>query len=254
MTKLIRTLDEMFKVRASIEPSSIGFVPTMGNLHEGHLTMMRQSILENDTTVVSLFINPIQFDREEDLIKYPRTFDEDMAKLESLQVAWVFAPDKALLYPDDTQYRIDELSHHEHACGRTRPGHLSGSMTVCMKLFNIVRPSKAYFGEKDYQQWQLMRGMVEAFFLPVEIVGVPTVREETGLALNSRNNRFDKDSRRKAGEFYQILNQGGPIETIADKLKQAGFDPDYVEDLDDRRLAAVWLNEIRLMDNVVLEN
>lgn len=254
MTKVIDSIFEMQQLGVAWGSKQVGFVPTMGHLHRGHMTLVEHSKRECDVTVVSIFVNPIQFDKPEDLEKYPRTLEDDLRQLDALGVDYVFAP-KATenFFPDNARYRINESSHHLQACGRTRPGHLTGSMTICMKLFNIVRPHKAYFGQKDYQQWQLMVGMCEAFFMPVEICGMPTIREESGLAMNSRNTRLSESSRQKAGEFYHILKSGGSIAEVTNKLESAGFKPDYVEDLSGRRLAAIWLDGIRLMDNVVLE-
>lgn len=250
MIKIIETIEVMQALRERYPDKSIGFVPTMGNLHEAHLALVKRSSEQNDITVVSIFVNPIQFDNPDDLAKYPRTFEADLQKLADYEVDYVFAPQESDLYPDDARYRIQESTHEQHGCGRARPGHLSGSMTVVMKLLNIVQATRAYFGEKDYQQWQLVKGMVEAFFMPVEIVSVPLIRESTGLAMSSRNNRLSVDERMHAAEFYRILNEKQPIDATRNALEQEGFKVDYIEDLDNRRLAAVFLGDVRLIDNI----
>ncbi|HET6565877.1 MAG TPA: pantoate--beta-alanine ligase [Xanthomonadales bacterium] len=235
----------------------LGFVPTMGALHRGHLSLVQRSLADNPVTVASIYVNPTQFNNPVDLEKYPRTEQQDLALLEDAGVDAVLYPAFDELYPDGYRYRVVENELSLRFCGAHRPGHFDGVLSVVLKLLNIIAPRRAYFGEKDYQQLSLVRGMAEAFMLPVEIIGCPTVREPDGLAMSSRNLRLDPQQRALAPELYRIINTAGDCKTARDELARAGFKVDYVEDLADaqgvRRLAAASLGEIRLIDNVVIE-
>jgi pantoate--beta-alanine ligase len=232
---------------------SLGFVPTMGALHAGHLSLVRQSQQENASTVVSIFVNPTQFNQAQDLAHYPRQDEQDLAILRDARVDAVLMPGYAALYPDDYRYRVAETGLSQQFCGAHRPGHFDGVLSVLMKLFHLVRPATAYFGEKDYQQLQLVRGMCEAFFLPVEIRACPVVREADGLAMSSRNRRLDAHQRQQAAGLYRALRQGKNPQQVQDLLEQAGFTVDYVADFQGRRLAAASLGAVRLIDNVPLQ-
>ncbi|MBX3041833.1 MAG: pantoate--beta-alanine ligase [Bdellovibrionaceae bacterium] len=251
MIKVLRTVEE-FKTWRATQSGSLGFVPTMGALHEGHRALLDVSVKENDRTVLSLFVNPTQFNDPKDFEKYPITWDEDLALAEKAGVDAVFAPTKNDLYPDDYTYRLSETEFSRLLCGAHRPGHFDGVLTVVMKLFQIVRPTKAYFGEKDGQQLQLIQGMVKAFFMDLVIVPVPTVREIDGLAMSSRNHRLSAQERSLAPEIYQALRESLSAETAAQRLTEKGFRVDYVEDRKGRRYAAAFLGETRLIDNVEL--
>ena len=232
---------------------SVGLVPTMGALHAGHLSLVARSKRDNAVTVVSIFVNPTQFNQPEDLEQYPRSVDADIAKLEESGVNAVFMPDYDSLYPDGYNYRISEMAFSEWLCGAHRPGHFDGVLTVVAKLLNIVRPARAYFGEKDYQQLQLVRGMVAALFLPVEIIACPTVREPDGLAMSSRNVRLGSSQRAQAPGLYRSLRMAASADSAREKLQALGFEVDYVTDWKGRRLAAVHLGGVRLIDNVAIE-
>src|SRR6185436_12119518 len=169
---------------------SLGFVPTMGALHEGHLSLVQRSRSENDGTLVSIFVNPTQFDDRVDYEKYPRRVDDDMQMLRAAGADYVLLPTQADLYPDAFRYRVSEVDHSRTLEGAHRPGHFDAVLTVVLKLLQLARAERAYFGEKDWQQLQLVRGMADAFFLPTLIVPVGTVRELDGLALSSRNRRL----------------------------------------------------------------
>jgi len=229
---------------------SLGFVPTMGALHEGHLSLVRRCRQDNDLSVVSIYVNPTQFDQAADLASYPRQTAKDLDVLRSHGVDAVFLPDPGALYPDGFRYRVRETELSREYCGAHRPGHFDGVLTVVMKLLNIVQAHNAYFGEKDYQQLQLIRGMAEAFFLPVNIHGCPIVREPDGLAMSSRNLLLDPEQRRNATRLYQALRRGGNPEQVRAELEQNGFSVDYVADFGGRRLAAARLGSTRLIDNV----
>jgi pantoate--beta-alanine ligase len=164
-----------------------------------------------------------------------------------------FMPEYSELYPDDYRYRVSETVFSNSLCGAHRPGHFDGMLTVVLKLLQIIRPHRAYFGEKDFQQLELVRGLVRAFFIPVEIIGCPIVRERDGLALSSRNQRLDSQQRQTAGQLFRILNRSADTLEARQELQQQGFEVDYVEDVMGRRLAAARLGPTRLIDNVPLD-
>ena len=228
----------------------LGFVPTMGALHEGHLSLVEASRENNAFTVVSIFINPKQFDDAGDFEAYPADYQEDLDRLEKAGVDAVLLPDAGKIYADDYRFKITENEFSQQLCGAHRPGHFDGVLTVVMRLLNLVRPDNAYFGEKDYQQLHLIRDMAAAFFMPVNIVACATVREADGLAMSSRNQRLDKRQREKAAILYAALNQSRSAEQARDVLTRQGFEVDYVEDIAGRRLAAARLGDTRLIDNV----
>ena len=232
---------------------TLGLVPTMGALHAGHLSLVRRSRQENAATVVSIFVNPTQFDQAPDLERYPRQTGKDLALLRDAGVDAVFLPAPEDIYPDGYLYRVSESDLSLKLCGAHRPGHFDGMLTVVMKLLNIVRPTRAYFGEKDFQQLLLVRGMAQAFFLDTEIVGCPVVREADGLAMSSRNQNLDVAQRRLAPTLHQVLRESTDSGGAYAQLRELGFDVDYVEDFQGRRLAAVRLGGTRLIDNVVIE-
>lgn len=231
---------------------TLGFVPTMGALHEGHVSLIRRSRAESDRTLVSIFVNPAQFDDPADLRRYPRTLDADMQILRRERVDFVLLPAVADLYPDNYRYRVSEVELSRQLEGAHRPGHFDGVLTVVLKLLQIASAERAYFGEKDWQQLALVRDMAQAFFLPTAIVACPTVREPDGLALSSRNRTLSGADRARAPLFYQVLSSASTAANAADRLRQGGFEVDYVEDRDHRRLGAVRLGGIRLIDNVPL--
>jgi pantoate--beta-alanine ligase len=230
---------------------SIGFVPTMGALHAGHRALLARARADNDRVVLSIFVNPTQFNDPADLEKYPRTLETDL-KLATGLVDDVIVPPAAELYPDNYTYRVTEDKLSREMEGAHRPGHFDGVLTVVLKLLNIVAPRRAYFGEKDWQQLKLVEGMVRALLLPVEIVPCPTERDVDGLALSSRNRRLSHAARVRAAQFPLILRSARTTEVAADTLKAAGFGVDYVEDRDGVRLGAVRLENVRLIDNVRL--
>lgn len=235
----------------------IGFVPTMGALHFGHETLLKQARAENDWVVLSIFVNPTQFNDKKDLEKYPKTWDQDLAVAQRAQVDAIFFPTFEDMYPDNYKYKISETDFSNQLCGAHRPGHFDGVLSVVMKLFQIVQPTKAYFGEKDYQQLQLIRGMVKAFFLPLEIVPVPTVRETDGLAMSSRNVRLTSSQRQLAPWIYKIISNEKDISIARQKLQDLGFKVDYLQDFvfegnEKRRFVAAFLGDVRLIDNTVV--
>lgn len=232
---------------------TLGVVPTMGALHDGHLSLVRRSLAENARTLVTIFVNPTQFDQRSDFDRYPTALTADMALLEGEGVDAVFVPDARELYPDDYRYRVVETTLSARLEGACRPGHFDGVLTVVLKLLNIADADRAYFGEKDWQQLVLVREMTDAFFLRTRIVGCPTMREDSGLALSSRNLRLSAAEQLQAAELHRALVTTQTPDVAAQALRAAGFVVDYVEEWRGRRLGAVRLGDVRLIDNLPLE-
>ncbi len=251
MTQVVTTINEVKSIRkAVLKEKSVGFIPTMGALHAGHAELMKQARKENDYVIVSIFVNPTQFDNTEDLEKYPSTIQSDIRMAEKETINCVWLPKYSQIYPDEYKYKVSESELSKTLCGTHRPGHFDGMLTVVMRLLNIIKPTRAYFGEKDYQQLQLVRGLVQAFFMDTQIVGVPTVREPTGLALSSRNTRLKPEEKENAPLLYKILKLAKSDEDARLDLEKNGFKVDYVQDINGRRYAAAYLGPIRLIDNV----
>lgn len=260
---------------------SIAFVPTMGNLHAGHIALVRRAQVEGGKVVASIFVNPAQFDRKEDLAAYPRTLENDFTRLREVGTDMVFTPMPELMYPTGglaTKVEVPGISQLLE--GASRPGHFTGVSTVVCKLFNLVQPEVAIFGEKDFQQLMLIRRMVRDLNMDVRIVGLPTVREADGLAMSSRNGYLSAEERRIAPEFHRILREvvdalhkGGQDYAYLQKKAQnslalQGFRPDYVEirravdllppEANETEplvvLGAAWLGKARLIDNIPLQD
>jgi pantoate--beta-alanine ligase len=260
------------------EHGRIGFVPTMGALHAGHASLVERARRECATVAVSIFVNPLQFDRQDDLTHYPRPFDADIALCEKLGVDVVFAPTPAVMYPRQQACTIDVGHLADHLCGRFRPGHFSGVATVVLKLLEIVQPDAAYFGEKDAQQLAIIRRLVSDFAVPVEIVGGATVREPDGLALSSRNQHLNAEDRVLAPALHQALLaardavMAGASDAAAVRARATAAIPaderlrlEYLEfvDPDDFQpvdtitgevvaAGALWVGHTRLIDNLRL--
>lgn len=255
----------------------IAFVPTMGNLHAGHLSLVKKAKANADIVVVSIFVNPLQFGAEEDLDNYPRTLAEDSEQLAALGVDVLFTPTVSDIYPrgleQQTFVEVPGISYM--ICGASRPGHFRGVATIVSKLFNMVQPNIAFFGEKDYQQLQVIKAMVTDLSMNVEVVGVPTMRHADGLAMSSRNGYLTDVERAIAPAIARVLNhikaqiESGNrhfkqlISEGNDELKEAGFKPDYIEireaftlqaaSFEDKELvilAAAFLGKTRLIDNL----
>ncbi|WP_273974409.1 pantoate--beta-alanine ligase [Serratia ureilytica] len=258
------------------EGKRIALVPTMGNLHDGHMTLVDEARARADVVVVSVFVNPMQFDRPDDLARYPRTLQEDSEKLTRRGVDLVFAPAPAAVYPHglEQQTYVDVPSISTILEGASRPGHFRGVSTIVSKLFNLVQPDLACFGEKDYQQLALIRKMVADMGYDIDIVGVPTVRAKDGLALSSRNGYLTAEERKVAPQLSKIMNALAQqlangerhvetlLEQTAEQLRAAGFTPDelFIRDADSLQpltvdsqravvLMAAWLGKARLIDN-----
>lgn len=279
MPKLFRKIKEirnfLKELRCNGSNLSVGFVPTMGYLHKGHMELIKLSKLQNEITVVSIYVNPLQFGAGEDYERYPRDLERDLAMCEEAGVDVVFAPEDQEMYPELPKVKIDIPGLTDRLEGAYRPGHFNGVAIVVLKLLHIVQPDRAYFGEKDYQQLKVVERLVKDLSLPVEVVPVPTVREEDGLACSSRNVYLSQEERRSALAIYrsfllaQKLFQSG--NTDANLLKEAIKDfllkhphvrkIDYVEITDeelnpveevkegDRILVALYVGNTRLIDN-----
>ena len=279
MTKKIKTIvdlrDELTEMRKL--KKKISLVPTMGNIHEGHLSLIKNAQKQSDYVVVSIFVNPTQFVAGEDFNEYPRTLNSDIELISKLNVNLVFIPEAIELYPMNnkisTEVSIPELE--SIYCGKHRPGHFRGVAMIVSKLFNIVQPDIAIFGEKDYQQLLIIRSLVKNLFLPIEIISLPTVREASGLAMSSRNNYLTDPERQKAPMLYEcikttvnlIINGAKDYEKLEREaklfLEKAGFKIEYYNICDSETLgpvqgkilvvlAAAWLGKTRLIDNATV--
>jgi len=278
--ELVDTVAQMMGLseRWRREGKTIGFVPTMGYLHEGHLSLVRQARRGNDVVVVSIFVNPTQFGPGEDFGRYPRDLDRDISLLESIGVEAVFVPSVGEMYPSDYRTYVEVGDITDRMCGASRPGHFRGVTTICCKLFNIVRPHRAYFGKKDFQQYVVLRTMVKDLNMDLDIVPMPIVRESDGLAMSSRNAYLNAEERRGAlclcrslRKAQELFGQGekdaGIIKKEVVKMIQAEplavidyvevVDPDTflpVEKVSEGTLVAlaVKVGQARLIDNAQL--
>lgn len=253
--QIFHNLNEWSAFRRQLpQQSTLGFAPTMGNLHPGHASLFKAAKTENDYCVATIFVNPTQFNNKEDYIHYPRTIEADLAIAKESGVDFCILPVEEALYPDAYNYQIHENELSKIMEGSHRPGHFSGVLTIVMKLLNLVKPNCAYFGEKDYQQLLLIREMVSAFFMDIKIHSCPTIRESSGLAYSSRNNRLSPPQKLLAETFARIFHQGKEPESIIKALHAQGIEVDYIQDVGDRRFAAVKIGTIRLIDNYSLSS
>ena len=241
---------EWREIRKTLINKSIGFVHTMGNLHAGHLSLCKKSKLENDITVATIFVNPTQFNEKKDFELYPRTLDQDKDLLRDHAIDFLFLPKAEDLYADNYEIQISETNLSACLEGHYRPGHFIGMLSIVLKHLNIIQPTCSYYGEKDFQQLLLIKKMVKSLFLPVTIVGCPTIRDPDGLALSSRNSRLSLVERQNASHFPRLLRSKLNLTTIISELTELNFKVDYVAEEWGRRLGAVWMGAVRLIDNV----
>lgn len=267
------------KIKSLKKGTSIGFVPTMGALHKGHLSLIEQAKKENDIVVVSIFVNPTQFDKKEDLINYPKTIDSDLSLLKSVYCDIVFTPTAEEIYSNNIQSQLFDFDGLEHQMeGKFRDGHFDGVGTIVKRLFEIVKPHKSYFGEKDFQQLQIIRKMTEKHKIPVKIIGCEIYREKDGLAMSSRNSRLTKEHREAAPFIYKTLKKAKKefgtknalevVSWVENEFKNHPLlDLEYFEIADEdtlqpiqskdnkrkyRAFIAVFADKIRLIDNISL--
>jgi pantoate--beta-alanine ligase len=258
---------------------SIGLVPTMGALHEGHISLIKRARMENDISVVSIFVNPTQFGPSEDLDRYPRDVENDVGKLRAQEVDILFLPDNALMYPKGFSTYVNVAEISEKLCGAFRPGHFRGVATVVAKLLNITDPTRAYFGQKDFQQTVVIRRMAKDLDLDAEIVVCPTIREQDGLAMSSRNLSLDSEQRKAATVLYRCLNSASEAlrsgthtqaktrelmreilagESLITKIEYASvYDTGTLDEIDEDRnemllAVAVRMGDVRLIDNLLV--
>ena len=278
--KTVATLEDLRSSLAELKAGgkTVAFVPTMGNLHEGHMKLVDKAREEADIVVASIFINPTQFGENEDLSGYPRTLEEDKKKLIAEGCHLLYTPNNAIMYPEPDLTRVEVKKITTLHCGASRPGHFVGVATIVLKLFNQVQPDVAVFGLKDFQQFTVLKTMVDNLFLPIRMIGVDTGRADDGLAHSSRNNYLTSDEREKAPALYRILREtkaaieAGDIRyaqltrQAKEALTQAGFTPDYFNisrriDLEPATesdqelviLAAAFLGKARLIDNIQID-
>lgn len=276
--KIIDNIEEMKLELSYHQDKQIGFVPTMGFLHDGHLSLVEESVKKNDLTVLSIFVNPLQFGPNEDFETYPRDAKRDASLAESHGVDIIFIPTSKVMYPEKMTFAIEVTEKADVLCGKNRPGHFDGVVTVLLKLFNIVQPTNAYFGMKDAQQLAIVYTFVEQFNLPVNIIGLATVRESSGLAKSSRNVYLSDHEKHLANSIYTSLNYGAELikskeynaKVILDNVRKkfletSNIDYEYLEllsfpDLEDVTevnstivlAIAVKYSKARLIDNLII--
>lgn len=277
--EILKTVAELQAHLKNLQGDTVGLVPTMGALHSGHLALVKQALSDNDVAVCSIFVNPRQFNNASDLQNYPRTVENDLALLKQAGCHVVFLPSESEVYPNGFSQQTYDLGNLDNVMeGAFRPGHFQGVAAVVNRFFDIVQPTRAYFGEKDFQQLAIIRHINKKRFVPVEIVGVPTIRDEKGLALSSRNLRLNNGQKQAAAEIFNALNwaktqigQGHPTEVaqkVAEKIDAIpGLKHEYIsianqhtlsplsdwEDVDNARIfAAVFAGDVRLIDNLPL--
>lgn len=231
---------------------TLGVVMTMGALHVGHMKLIETSQKNHHKTLVTIFVNPHQFNDTSDFDNYPSQLDKDIALLQEQGVDFLFTPEAHSIYPSNETFQIVENQLSKQLCGVSRQGHFEGMLTVVMKLLNIAQADAAYFGEKDFQQLQLIQNMAKSFFIDTQIIGCPTVRESNGLALSSRNQRLSSSGKELAEKFVTIFHSNSSLPIIETKLKELSINIDYLHEINDRRFIAVTIDNVRLIDNYAL--
>lgn len=278
--KIFKTKKELRVWRQQCGDQSIGFVPTMGALHQGHLSLIKLAKKNCDKCVVSIFVNQLQFGPQEDFKQYPRTINADIKLLKNEEVDVLFLPSQKEIYPNNMTFEMTETNISKKLEGSTRPHFFSGVITIVLKLFNLVQPTHAYFGEKDIQQLYIIKKMVEELNLSIKIEGCSTVREKSGLAMSSRNQYLSTEEQKEAALLYATLKRGAQliiekmsVQKIKDQIyttlnNNKNISIDYIsiadlknfEESDDNKMrpivisGAVWYKNVRLIDNIMIEN
>jgi len=251
--KIINNIKEWKKIRGNLSDDlKIGFVPTMGCLHQGHASLIKNSVSQNDITVLSIFVNPTQFNDLSDYQHYPKTLDDDMELARQLNVDYVITPDIDSMYPDGNQIHL--VTDHPLSSvmeGYYRPKHFNGVLTIVMKLLILIHANKIYFGEKDYQQYFLVSELIKKYFVKTEIILCPTVRELSGLPFSSRNTKLSINEKQLIETFYDFFYNHRPhsLNLIKEKLLKLKIQYDYFETHDDRLFFALKIGSIRIIDN-----
>ena len=256
MIEVIKSVDDLARQKWDV------LVPTMGALHVGHQSLIKIAKTKGEKVLVSIFVNPLQFENNEDLVNYPKTLEQDINIAEAAGATAIFVPNEQTIYPG----KIEKISADEIGNifeGASRPEHFTGVLTVVKRLFDLVKPKAAVFGEKDFQQLFLINQMVGKLKLPIEIISVPTIREKNGLAISSRNIRLDKNGEKIAEVIYRALSQPTIEQMRSEISKEPGFKLDYLEVIDEttfematpdtknkRAIIAGWVNQLRLIDNI----
>ena len=268
--EIIKNIEDLNKFRSNYD--QISFVPTMGNLHDGHISLIKKANEYNDTVIASIFINPLQFNDKNDFINYPKTLGSDINLLIKNECDCLFFPDQSIL---NNIKQIKSSYKSQHLCGLNRPGHFDGVLTIVNRLFELVRPTRAIFGKKDYQQLLLISDFVKESKLPISIIGSEIVRDQSGLALSSRNNHLSTDENKLASNLYKSLEIiANKVDTLTindivnekNKLRDLGFSIDYLNVCNPQELSeesnytirplivaiAAYIREIRLIDNILI--
>src|SRR5690554_3146169 len=277
----MKIIDTISEIKSQLQGyrkkgKTIGLVPTMGALHDGHAALVKKCVAENDISIVSIFVNPTQFNNKEDLRLYPRTPEKDYKLLQKLGVDYIFSPSVHEMYPEEDKRIFDFGQLDKVMEGEFRPGHFNGVAQIVSKLFKIIEPDNAYFGEKDFQQLAIVKEMVRQLLMPVKIIGIPIVRENSGLAMSSRNQRLSEEQKKNASEVYKVLNESKlmidkfiPYELInyvSESInKVSGLKVEYFQIVDGDNLQpvtswsdsdyivgciALFCGEVRLIDNI----
>ena len=276
----MRTIYSFLEIKTIVgqlkmEGKSIGLVPTMGALHQGHEALIRQSVKDNDITITSIFVNPLQFNNQNDLVNYPKTLSSDLKILEKIKCDIAYCPSEKEMYPTPSKLKIGFNEFSNKLEGEFRPGHFEGVAVIVMKFFNQIQPTTAYFGLKDYQQFLLIKKIVQELSYPIKLVGIPTVREPSGLAMSSRNLKLSADGRKTAASIYQGLVLGKELSQKGKSIVETkqllmefystikGLDIEYLEILDENledpsentdtiACIAAYVEGVRLIDNLYL--
>jgi len=252
MLKVVRCLNEWASIRQEIT-GTLGFVPTMGCLHAGHEALIKEAVSSNTKTVVSIYVNPTQFNSADDLEGYPKTEKQDIALLDQLGVDYVLVPESSAMYPEENQTTV-QTTHSLSTCleGEHRPGHFNGVLTVVMKLLWLVRPSNIYFGDKDYQQCVLVRSMMDAYHIPSKMHVLATQREDGGLPLSSRLNRLNKEGLKQARFFanaFHAIQSDKECDVFKKEMEEEGVTIEYLKAMDDHLFVAAFVQSVRLIDH-----
>lgn len=252
MTEIITSIEACHALRNQLAGQNVGLVPTMGYLHKGHFSLVNKSQSQNDCTIVSIFVNPTQFNQKEDYEHYPSSIETDTEALKNRQVDYIFLPTATMMYPHDGNIHLKESKMSQRMEGAHRPGHFDGMLTIVMKLLWLFQPKHIYFGEKDYQQYALVQEMVESYAIPTQVIPCPTIRDPQGVAYSSRNARLSPNGYEQLVAFAKLLASGASPDTIQETAATQSMAIEYCEDYKQRRFAAIQIEGVRLIDNIPL--